>query len=92
MYGKIAYGKFGSFMVKIAMLLMNFTSCLSFFKIFGKVANSLVALFVDENSYFVKNERNHFYILLLFICMLPLIFKKSIDAFKVNLIFILIKK
>lgn len=91
MYGKIAYGAFGSFIVKFAILLSNFTACCAFFKIFGKVAKALVSLLVEKDSYFINNERNHFYVLFLFFCMLPLIFKKSIDAFKVGTISILNK-
>jgi hypothetical protein len=66
MYGKITYGAFGSFIVKFAILISNFTACCAFFKIFGKVWKALVSLLNEKESYFINNERNHFYVLLLY--------------------------
>lgn len=86
MYGKMAYGNFGSILVKLSIMLNNFTACCAFFKIFGKVSNTLVGIIVEKDSFFVTNQRNYFYVIILFFAMMPLIFKKSIDAFKVNAI------
>lgn len=91
MYGKITYGNFGSFIVKLAIMINNFGACCAFFKIFGNVTKSFVGLIVDKESFLVNNFHNFIFILVLFTGMFPMIFQKSIDKFKVNLI-LFIKK
>ena len=91
MYGKITYGNLGSFIVKLAILINNFGACCAFFKIFGNVTKTFVSLILDKESFLVNNFHNFIYILLLFTGMFPMIFKKSIDKFKVKIFFLLKK-
>lgn len=84
MFAKISLGVCGSIAVKAAIILNNFGLCCAYFKIFGDVCSSLVSLFInDQDSFFINNWHNFFYVLVVFALMFPLIFKDSIEALKV---------
>lgn len=81
MFAKITYGAFGSFLLKMAIIINNFGLVCAYFKIFGDVFSSLIGMFIKDETSMFKDQLP--YILVLFVIMFPFIFQDSIESLKV---------
>ena len=55
MFGKITMGPFGSFLVKIIIIINNFGLCCAYMRIFGETIQTTVSAFVNENSFWITH-------------------------------------
>jgi amino acid permease len=84
MFAKITYKRIGTLAVKAAIILNNFGICCAYFRIFGDVCSSLVALLVeDKSNFFCNNWNNFFYVICVCILMFPFIFRENIESLEV---------
>jgi amino acid permease len=95
MFAKITMGTIGSILIKIIIIINNLGICICYFRIFGEVLQTIVqALVSSEDSFWVTNWHNYFYILIGSLIMLPFIFVKKISSLKkvayLGVIFVLI--
>ena len=82
MFGKITMGKPGNIIVKIMIIINNLGICICYLRIFGEVFQTIFQSFVSEDSFFVTNWHNFFYILIGSFIMFFFIFIKNISALK----------
>ena len=82
MFGKITMGPFGSFLVKIIIVINNFGLCCAYMRIFGETIQTTVSAFVKQNSFWVTNWHNYIYVLLCSFIMAFFIFKDSVESLK----------
>ena len=82
MLGKITMGKPGNIIVKIMIIINNLGICICYLRIFGEVFQTIFQSFVSEDSFFVTNWHNFFYILIGSFIMFFFIFIKNISALK----------
>jgi amino acid permease len=82
MFGKITMGPFGSFLVKIIIIINNFGLCCAYMRIFGETIQTSVSAFANEKSFWVNNWHNYIYIIVCTLIMSIFIFKKSIESLK----------
>ena len=82
MFGKITMGPFGSFLVKIIIIINNFGLCCAYMRIFGETIQTTFSAFANEKSIWVKNWHNYIYIIICTIIMSVFIFKNNIQSLK----------
>ena len=82
MFGKITMGTFGSFLVKIIIIINNFGLCCAYMRIFGETIQTTFSAFADEKSIWVTNWHNFIYIIICTLIMSIFIFKKNIESLK----------
>jgi len=82
MFAKITMGTFGSFLVKIIIIINNFGLCCAYMRIFGEIIQIIVSAFVNKDSFWVNHWHNYIYVILCTIIMGFFIFKDSIESLK----------
>ena len=83
MFAKITMGTVGSILIKVVIIINNLGICICYFRIFGEVLQTIVQAWVSsEDSFWVTNWHNYFYILIGSLIMLPFIFAKKISSLK----------
>lgn len=82
MYAKICFGSIGTFTSKASVVALTFLMCCFYLKVFGGIFKSLIDLFItpDDSFYFQQT----FYVILVFIIVIPLMFKEDITQLRVS--------
>ena len=81
-YSRICLGFKGIFLVKFFMIFGSFFDCVIYFKIFGNIMKILILIFIkkEEEKVFYLNDK--FYMILIFLILIPLIFRKNLSSFE----------
>jgi amino acid permease len=82
MFGKITFGKIGSIIVKVIIIINNMGMCICYFRIFGEVVQTIVQTWASPDSFWVTNWHNFFYILVGSVIMFATIFFKKMSSLK----------
>ena len=77
---KEVLGNKGYLIILIMIILNNFGLCCAYFRIFGETMKNILSAFVSEDSFFVTNYHNFFYILIIFILMGIVIFNDTLEG------------
>ena len=77
-YAKFSLGKIGIIIIKSTIIFGTFFDCIIFLKILSGITKIFVTIFLEKNdSIFFKD---YFYSILIFLFLLPLMFKNDISA------------
>ena len=77
-YAKFSLGKIGIIIIKSTIIFGTFFDCIIFLKILSGITKIFVTIFIEKNdSIFFKD---YFYSILIFLFLLPLMFKNDISA------------
>lgn len=91
LYARLAYGTFGTVALRIVFVLKNFCSACVRMKVFGNLSQSLMLIFLkisglrevpddqEPQEFYLQKS---FFILVVFVLMMPLMFKNDVSALK----------
>ena len=80
MYARLCYGDIGGIVIKFMIMGESLGCCVAHLKIFGETIQSIITLFFNVNNTFLGNGK--FYSVLIFLIILPFIFKDNISSLK----------
>ena len=80
MYARLCYGDFGGIVIKFMIMGESLGCCVAHLKIFGETIQSIITLFFNVDNTLLGNGK--FYSMLIFLIILPFIFKDNISSLK----------